>query len=132
MSFVENESPMPNMRKTMPSWPTIFVEPESIRNSPPHVYSLIRMPARMYPITLGQPRRAKTTATRPAIDISTASDHPHLRVEIALDHPPEEVRLLQENALQRLAALLAEVDRPLPVLPAEEPVAVGVEVIVRH
>ena len=47
MSFAEKESPMPNMRKTTPSWPIVFVEERSRRKLPPHVCGLMTTPARM-------------------------------------------------------------------------------------
>ena len=72
MSRAENESPMPNMRKTTPSCPTVCVDRASARKLPPHVCSLITTPARMYPRTFGHPSREKTAAASPAIAISIA------------------------------------------------------------
>ena len=72
ISLGENERPMENMRNTTPSCPNALIECGSASRLPPQVYPLSSTPARIYPITLGHPKRENSAAATPATAMMSA------------------------------------------------------------
>ena len=69
---VENSRPIENMRNTTPSWPIVWMLAASIKRLPPQVCSLRRIPAAIYPSTLGQFSLEKMALAKPATAIRIA------------------------------------------------------------